>query len=141
MFIQSKMFGWGKTIATGNTSASNAKGQGNASSELIPGYVVPMSLASSALLDVYKNKKKRVGSVALPPIQMRSFSNINFKQPKPVSSINSDTNAGDGWFGMESAQNTAEIQADILAILRKRNYSKAHKRRRSNKRALLERRR
>ena len=80
-----------------------------------------MSLDSSAL-DVYKNKKKRVGrSVAPQPIQIRSFSNKDFKQPKPVSSMNSDTNAGDGWFGMESAQNTAEIQADI-AILRNRNY-------------------
>jgi hypothetical protein len=109
----SKTFGWKRNQSRVGNEAI-AKTQGNALSELIPGYVAPMALDSSEL-DVFK--KKRVETPKNNPIIVTAR---NFKRCQAVSK-RSDTNAGNGWFGMESAQNTAEIQADI-AVIRNRNY-------------------
>ena len=99
----------------------------NALSDLIPGYVAPMSLDSSSL-DIYK---KRISSntgnnnpiARVPTTGYTDTTSKNFKMAKPDPSIRArkETNAGSGWFGFQATPNSASLQADI-AIIRNRNY-------------------
>jgi len=110
----SKKFGWNQKI--------NLSSKSNPLSEIIPGYVAPMTLDSSSL-DQYKTKKR---SLATPnqkdSINVHDFSK-NFKKtkPDPAMMAKRETSAGSGWFDFEASPYTPEIQADI-AIIRNRNY-------------------
>ena len=112
----SKTFGWKKHQNT-NSSPKTTQKHENPLSELIPGYIAPMALDSSGL-DVYK--KKKIGTMKYNPATVVASSGGSFKKGKHIS-LKSDTNAGNGWFGMESSNNSEEIQNDI-AIIRNRNY-------------------
>lgn len=108
-------------------------GGGNSLSEIIPGYIAPMSLDSSSL-DIYKkrNHKKtnlssssmekstKISSICTKP---SDFASKNFKMSKtdPLVLSKKESNAGSGWFGFEATANTPSLQADI-AIIRNRNY-------------------
>uniref|UniRef100_A0A7S3PY45 Fcf2 pre-rRNA processing C-terminal domain-containing protein n=1 Tax=Chaetoceros debilis TaxID=122233 RepID=A0A7S3PY45_9STRA len=117
-----KKFGWGKE------SKLNGSGPSNPLSDIIPGYIAPMTLDSSSL-DKFKNPKRLISSssasksVTMEIPNKPSFSSKNFKVGKrdPIDIAKNNTNAGSGWFNFEAAPNTSAMQADI-AIIRNRNY-------------------
>jgi hypothetical protein len=106
----------------------------NELTELIPGYVAPMSLDSSSL-DPYKQNivsstkhatnAITIGGGGITAINTNpsDFQSKNFKMAKrdPSLLVNMQSNAGSKWFGFEATPNSASLQADI-ALIRNRNY-------------------
>lgn len=131
--------GKGKTAEIKKNSSSNhnlvqGKGDndnngGNSLSDIIPGYIAPMSLDSSSL-DIYKKRNHKKTILSSSSMEISSintnpsdFSSKNFKMSKtdPMVHLKKESNAGSGWFGFEATPNTSSLQADI-AIIRNRNY-------------------
>jgi hypothetical protein len=111
----SKRFGWKKSMKPSSTS--------NPLSDIIPGYIAPMSLDASSL-DKYKNAKPNLGittSTKSTSITNKPTSNYKKTKPDPADIAKSKTSAGSGWFNFEATPYTAEIQQDI-AVIRNRNY-------------------
>ncbi len=120
-----------------SSNSSNDNTKKNALSDLIPGYIAPLSLDSSSL-DTYKRRKSnntiinhenqlkaaaaesKINQIETKP---SDFQSKNFKMAKkdPLIQAKQESNAGSGWFGFEAAPNSSSLQADI-AIIRNRNY-------------------
>ncbi len=120
-----KKFGWKKETKVHESGLSNPL------SEVIPGYVAPMTLDSSSL-NKYKNTKRLLADASgannhstegivisnKPTFQSK---NLKLSKPDPVNLAKSSTNAGSGWFNFEATPSSSALQADI-AIIRNRNY-------------------
>lgn len=113
----SNKFGW--------NSNNKSSSKGNPLSEIIHGYVAPMSLDSSSL-DKYRSKKRIIAEATeseKDDVVISRNPPESFKQTKlnPVDNAKSKTNAGSGWFNFEATPYTDEIKADI-AVIRNRTY-------------------
>jgi len=107
----------------------------NSLTEILPGYVAPMSLDSSSL-DAYKypNANQRIPSQISNNNNNHNNNNNdhsnqqtpkNFKlatmDPVQKQIRQNNADAGSSWFHFQSTPNTQSLQADI-AIIRNRNY-------------------
>ena len=118
-----KAFGWSNVA---NTTANSS----NPLSEIIPGYIAPLSLDSSSL-DKYKNPKRKMtteiqniaSSTSMTVSNKPTFASKNFKLSKtdPATIAESSTNAGSSWFNFEATPHSSDLQSDI-AVIRNRNY-------------------
>jgi Fcf2 pre-rRNA processing. len=118
--------------STNAPSASKMKLSSNANplSEVISGYVAPLSLDSSSL-DPYKNSRQKLESeiisaskeksVIIPNIPTFASKNFKVRKPNPADIESSKSNAGSRWFNFQATPNSASLQADI-AVIRNRNY-------------------
>lgn len=120
-----KKFGW----KDGGKTNTKTKLLSNPLSDLIPGYIAPMSLNSSSL-DQFKSKKNdQIGSYTAPSNDQKmmvsnksEFISKNLKRTnKSNHTVSDKTNAGSGWFNFQATPNSSLLQADI-AVIRNRNY-------------------
>ena len=117
-----KTFGW-------NTNKKNSS-MSNPLSDIIPGYIAPMTLDSSGLTEL-KSSKKKLAKETIGESQSTStsisnktnFASKNFKMAKknPATLAANKTNAGADWFNFEASANSEALQADI-GVIRNRNY-------------------
>ena len=123
----STKFGW---KADGKTKKKESA-ISNPLSDLIPGYVAPMSLESSSLDQFKSNLEDKINRYYKEPPNASKIlisnkptmmSNKTLKRSNKSIHIASDkTNAGSRWFNFQATPNSAALQADI-AVIRNRNY-------------------
>jgi hypothetical protein len=121
----STKFGW---AADGKTNTKKSA-RSNPLSDLIPGYIAPMSLESSSLDQFKSNQEDKINRYKEPPnapkilisnkptIMSKALKRSN----KSIHVASDKTNAGSGWFNFQATPNSAALQADI-AVIRNRNY-------------------
>mmetsp|Transcript_658 Transcript_658/g.1166 ORF Transcript_658/g.1166 Transcript_658/m.1166 type:complete len:251 (-) Transcript_658:131-883(-) len=112
------------------TSNSKLSSSSNPLSEIIPGYVAPLTLDASSL-DPYKNSRRKLQSeivsasketsVVVPNNPTFASKNFKVRKPNPAEIESNKSNAGAGWFNFQATPNSASLQADI-AVIRNRNY-------------------
>lgn len=121
----STKFGW---KADGKTNTKKIA-ISNPLSDLIPGYIAPMSLESSSLDQFKSNLKDDVNRYKEPPTASKMLisnkptimSKTLKRSNKSIHIASDKTNAGSGWFNFQATSNSAGLQADI-AVIRNRNY-------------------
>lgn len=120
-----KKFGW----KDGGKTNTKTKLLSNPLSDLIPGYIAPMSLNSSSLDQFKSNKNDQIRSYTAPSNDQKmmvsnksEFISKNLKRTnKSIHTVSDKSNAGSGWFNFQATPNSSLLQADI-AVIRNRNY-------------------